>query len=130
MITREELHNLSRSRVEDAKVLYREERLDWAMYTLGYAVELALKKKICETLRWKGYPSTQSEFDHLKSFKTHDLDMLLHLSGIEEEIKEKELIEWSSVRAWDPEMRYSLERQTHEKAKAFLGAVEKLLRKL
>ena len=75
MITIEELQNLSRDRLEDAKALYKAGRIDWAVYTCGYAVELALKKKICETLKWKGYPSTEKEFNQLKSFKTHDLDL-------------------------------------------------------
>ena len=131
MITVEELQTLSRERIEDAKVLYRAGHMDWAMYTCGYAVELALKKKICDTLRWKGYPSSKNEFRDLLSFKTHDLDMLLHLSGVEDEIKEGEVFtEWSIVRAWDPEMRYSSQKRTIESVKLLLEAVEVLLKKL
>jgi HEPN domain-containing protein len=132
VITIEALENLSRDRLEDAKVLNQAGRRDWAVYTCGYAAELALKKKICETLRWKGYPNTEKEFSQLKSFKTHDLDLLLHLSGVEDQIKngEEALTEWLIIASWNPEVRYSLEKQIEERVKLFLKAVEALLKKL
>lgn len=132
MITLESLQHLSKDRLDDAWVLHRAERFDWAAYTCGYAVELALKKKICETLRWKGYPSTNAEFEPLKSFKTHDLDTLLHLSGVEKEIKEgmEGFTDWSIIASWNPEMRYSSQQLTREKTKLLLDAVEVLLKKL
>lgn len=132
MITLEELQSLSTDRLEDAKVLHKAGRSDWAAYTCGYAVELALKKKICETLRWKGYPSTAGEFDQLKSFKTHDLDLLLHLSGVEDQIKKgtEGFTGWSIIASWSPDMRYSSQKLTEEKIKLLLEAVEALLKKL
>ncbi len=132
MITLEELQKLSMDRLEDAKVLYGSERFDWAAYTCGYAVEVALKKKICETLKWKGYPSTAAEFDRLKSFKTHELDILLHLSGVEDQIKNgmEGFTDWSIIASWNPEMRYSAQKLTKEKTKLLLDAVEVLLKKL
>lgn len=131
MITIEELQTLSEQRFEDAVLLYKEGRMDWAAYTSGYAIELTLKKKICETLRWKGYPSTKNEFENLKSFKTHNLDMLLHLSGIENEIKEgAAFTEWSIVRSWDPEMRYSSQKRAPNSVKLLLDAVEVLLKRI
>ncbi len=45
-------------------------------------MELKLKKKICENLGWKGYPKDKKEFERLASFKTHDLDVLLHYIGL------------------------------------------------
>jgi HEPN domain-containing protein len=130
LITLEELQNLSRDRLEDAKVLYMAGRKDWAVYTCGYAVELALKKKICEALRWNGFPSSDKEFEGLKSFKTHSLEMLLHLSGVESQIKEEALMEWSIVASWGPEKRYSSQKQTEQSAKLLLESVETLLKKI
>ena len=133
MITIEELQNLCRDRLEDARVLQREGRADWAIYTCGYVLELALKKKICETLHWKGYPSNEKEFELLKSLKTHSWDVLLHFSGIESEVKEgKGFTEWSIMAdfAWRPEMRYSQAKWTNEKAKLMLDSVEAFLKKL
>lgn len=131
MITIEELHNLSRERLEDAKVLYNAGRIEWAVYTCGYAVELALKKKISQHMKWKGYPNTDKELGKLKCLKIHHLDTLLHLSGVEDEIKEGEgFTEWSIIASWDPEMRYSSEKRSKESAKLLLDKVERLLKKL
>ncbi len=131
MITSDDLQALSKERLEDAKILFKAGRMNWAVYTCGYAVELALKKKICVTLGWKGFPSTRGEFKDLGSFKTHDLDMLLHLSGVENKIKSEEVFaEWSIIASWGPEMRYSSEKQTEAGAKLILEAVEALLNKI
>lgn len=130
MITLLELQNLSRDRLDDAKALYGAGRYNGAFYICGYAVELRLKKKICETLGWEGYPSTEKEFSKLKSFKTHDLDMLLHFSGIENQIKSEAFKEWSIVVSWDPEMRYSSQQQTEQSAKLLVKSAEVLLKKL
>ena|SRR5579863_9560405 len=133
MITLEELQKLCVGRLEDARVLQSAGRADWAIYTLGYVLELALKKKICETLRWKGYPSTDKEFDQLKSLKTHSWDVLLHFTGIEDQVKKGHLFtEWSIITdfGWKPEMRYSQAKWTNEKAKLMLDSVESFLRKL
>ena len=81
-------------------------RYDGASYLCGYAVEVGLKAKICETLKWKGFPSTNKEFANYQSFKTHSLDVLLTLSGVEEKVKKRYLVEWSVVAEWDPEARY------------------------
>jgi len=130
VITLEELQRLSKDRLEDAKALYHAGRYDGAFYICGYSIELGLKKKICETLKWDGYPDTKKEFEYLKSFKIHDLDMLLHLSGVENQIKGEVFTEWSIVVSWDPEMRYSSSKQTEQSAKLLLESAETLLKKL
>jgi hypothetical protein len=94
------------------------------------AVELRLKRKICETLGWKGYPSTEKEFNKLKSFKIHDLEMLLHFSGVEDKIKDEVFTEWSIIASWDPEIRYSSQKQTEQRTKLLLELVEVLLKKI
>lgn len=124
------MQNLSSDRLEDAKALYKAGRYDGAFYICGYAVELGLKKKICETLGWEGYPNTESEFRRLKSLKIHDLDTLLHFSGVESQLKKENFIEWSIVASWDPEIRYSSEKRTEQSAKLLLESAETLLRKL
>jgi len=84
MITRSDLTKIARARLRDAEVLYRSQRYDGAIYLCGYAVEIALKAKICKTLSWLGYPSTGGEFQNYQSFRTHNLHVLLRLSGVEE----------------------------------------------
>ena len=52
--------------------------------------------------------ASYAEFSDYRSFKTHDLDVLLHLSGIEDKVKATLLAEWSAIAQWSPESRYSL----------------------
>lgn len=106
MLTRRELKQIARARLKDAEVLFRANRYDGASYLCGYAVEVALKAKICETLKWQGFPSTNKEFKNYQSFKTHSLDALLTLSGVEEKVKKRYFAAWSVVADWDPEARY------------------------
>ncbi len=107
MLTIAELQGIARARLEDAQVLFQSGRHDGAVYLCGYAVEMALKARICETLHWQGYPSTNSEFQHYQSFRTHYLGVLLHLSGLEQEVMTGSLAEWSVVANWHPEIRYT-----------------------
>jgi len=107
MHARVNLWETARARLQDAEMLLRSERYDGAVYVCGYAVEIALKERICRTLDWPEFPSTKREFEGLQSFKTHDLDVLLHLSGVEQKIKTERWVEWSNVAAWNPEARYN-----------------------
>jgi HEPN domain-containing protein len=107
MLDRTELRKIAHERLKDAEALLSAGRYDGAIYLGGYVVELALKSRICKTLKWKGFPQTRGEFQSYQSFKTHNLDVLLSLSGAENIIKRKYLAEWSAVAAWDPEARYN-----------------------
>ena len=128
MIPRSELRKLARTRLKDAEVLFRSNRYDGAIYLCGYAIELALKARICRTLHWFAFPETNAEFRELQTFKTHNLDTLLRLSGIETKIKAKSLAEWSVVAAWEPELRYRLVgTATQVKASDMIQATRTLL---
>jgi len=107
MLTEQELSAIARARLQDAEVLFSAGRYDGAEYLCGYTVEIALKARICRTLSWRAYPSTNREFRDLQSFKTHNLDVLLRLSGVEAQIKGNYLADWSAVVAWDPAARYN-----------------------
>jgi HEPN domain-containing protein len=106
MIQRDDLRKIARARLKDAGGLYQNRRYDGAVYLCEYAVEAMLKARICRTLKWEGFPSTRSEFQSYQSFRTHDLDVLLTLSGIEAKIKTQYPDEWSIVNKWSPEIRY------------------------
>lgn len=108
MLAVAELRTIAQARLEDAEVLRQSGRQDGAVYLCGYAVEMALKAKIGETLNWEGYPSTNSEFQNYQSFRTHNLEVLLRLSGAEAPVRLANLPDWSRVSEWDPEMRYDL----------------------
>jgi len=52
MITRTELRNLAKARLKESKILFDSKQYDVATYLSGYAIELALKARICRTLKW------------------------------------------------------------------------------
>lgn len=72
MITRAELRENARAHLRAARILRRSKAYDSAVYLCGYAVEIALKARICQTLKWPGFPLTGGEFANKASFKTHE----------------------------------------------------------
>ena len=62
----------------------------------------------CRTLAWADFPETNREFEGYQSLRTHKLDVLLRLSGVEAKIKRRLMAEWSIVAMWEPETRYRL----------------------
>ena len=131
MVSILELRGIARGRLRDAEVLLAAGRYDGAIYLCGYAIETALKARICRTLKWPGYPDTRREFEGYQSFRTHDLEILLHLSGIEDKIKTNHFNDWNTVLQWDPNIRYRAIGSTSSQAatemiqstKALLGVL-------
>lgn len=107
MISTTDLLGIVKERLADVETLLKDDRYNGAVYLCGYAVEIALKHKICLTLNWDGFPSSNREFEKYKSLKTHDLDALLSFTGIEKEIREDYLLDWSAMKIWNLEARYN-----------------------
>jgi len=106
MLTPAELTSIARARLRDADALLAKGRYDGAAYLCGYAVEIALKTRIVKTLKWTGFPSDGGDFKDLQSFKTHNLNLLMRLSGWEARMKTRFAPEWLIVSQWNPESRY------------------------
>jgi HEPN domain-containing protein len=131
MISLKDLRKIAKARLKDAGVLLAARRYDGAIYLCGYAVELTLKAQICNILKWQSYPSTPNEFRDYQSFRTHDLDVLLHLSGREQYIKLNWFVEWSTVAQWNPSARYKpIGTAGSSDAKQMISAAKKLLGKI
>ncbi len=131
MLDKKEIKKIARARLKDAEVLAASRRYEGAIYICGYAVELGLKARICKTLKWFGYPSSNNEFKGYRSFKTHNLDVLLHLTGIEDRVKTALLAEWSAVTGWDPESRYNpIGNVSSHDAQLMISSAKTLLAKL
>ena len=131
MINVADLRKLARARLTDAKSLLRARRYDGAIYIGGYVVEIALKARICRTVKWDAFPESRKEFASLATFRTHDLDILLALSGRERQIKSRHLAEWYGVAAWDPEVRYRMPGSaTKADADLLVSSAEALLKAL
>jgi len=93
----------------------------------GYAIELGLKARICRILQWDEYPASGK----YNTFKTHDLDVLLHLTGLEDKVKLKYMAEWSIVAQWNPEARYKpIGSVKEDDAKDMLDSAKELIKQL
>lgn len=131
MIALVDLQKSARSYLRAAGVLYRSKNHDAAVYLCGYAVEIALKARICRTLKWKGFPATRSEFQKFRSLQTHDLETLLQFSGVEDRIKPAFHADWSAVETWRPEQRYDpVGTQTATSAFKMIEAAKLIVRVL
>ncbi|OIN60388.1 HEPN domain-containing protein [Arsenicibacter rosenii] len=131
MLLKSELKRIATARLQDARLLLDNHRYDSAAYLCGYALELKLKYRICISLHWDGFPETNNEFNGLQSFRTHDLTLLLKLSGRQAMIQRELFTEWSLVSLWRPEFRHSrIGTQTQQSARTMIEAVQILLRKL
>ena len=131
MISPKELRKIAQARLKDAQVLLAAKRYDGSVYLCGYSIEIGLKARICRALKWSGFPSTNRGFEGYRSFRTHNLDVLLHLSGAEAKIKRRYLAEWSIVAMWEPEARYRLiGTATSSDATDMINAARAVLRAL
>jgi HEPN domain-containing protein len=131
MISRRTLRTIAMETLADAEVLLRHQRWKGAYYLCGYVVEIALKERICETLDWLEYPETNREFEALSSFRTHALDLLLRLSGIERQVREQMTGTWAGIRDWYPKLRYGApDVQSEDKARTMLTRTKVFLEAL
>ena len=128
MIALTDLRKTAREHLRLAWILHKNRAYDGAFYHCGYAVEIALKARICRTLRWPGFPSTAREFQNFKSLQTHNLETLLTLSGVESRITLVLNTEWSQVTKWNPEQRYDpVGTQTITNSGDMIAASRKIL---
>jgi HEPN domain-containing protein len=126
-----ELDRIAQARLGDAKALLAASRYDGAIYLCGYSVEVALKARICRALNWSDFPSTGGEFQAYKTFQTHELDVLLRLSGQEVRIKQQRFALWNAVAVWKSESRYSVVGTAQKlDAEAMIQAAEQLIKVL
>ncbi len=116
-----EIKELAYERLDEAAILYQNNKFDGAFYLAGYSAELMLKAKICERL---GIPNLFNETDRnlnnipgigdiRKAMKTHNLFVLLIFSGLKEKFDEEKSRNRSLFRVssllfgnWDENSRY------------------------
>lgn len=131
MIPSTDLEQLARSRLREARTLFRSRQYDGAAYLCGYAIELALKARVCRHLRWPGLPETRAEARSFQALRTHELAALLELSGVRDRIRTVYLSQWTVVSGWNPEMRYQkIGTISRDDALAMIEASAVLLRTL
>ena len=134
-------------RVNDANVLIKNRRFPASVYMAGYAIEIALKYKICRSLQFRqGFPETKQELNtylttinqpnvqpliiQLGDIRNHDLNKLLFYSGEELKIKNNFFTEWTIVAQWTPENRYKKIRVLQKTAEVYFKAVRKIIKEI
>jgi len=125
MIKYQDLKLIAEARLEDARILYQNNRFDGAAYLCGYVVEIALKAKICKALSILEYPD---DGNNKSIFSSHDFDRLKLLAGLQEEItlRHKRLFtNWSLLTQWKPERRYDpVGTHSKQEVRQLLNALE------
>ncbi len=109
MITESDLHKTAREYLRAAKLLRTRRSYDSESYLCGYAVEIALKARICRTLNWTtGFPETKADSPITVRLTIHDLETLLNYTGLQDRVRSVTgfLGDWSMVNKWYPEQRY------------------------
>ncbi len=136
------LRSLAKDRLKEARILFASDKFHGAKYLCGYAVEHAVKYRICRHLGWSSYPpqnpkssSNDATWDGLASFKTHDLQILLLFTGCLDRIFNNVALvaAWDDVKNWDSEIRYEAIK-THKveqaKLRTFLESAAIIMRSL
>jgi hypothetical protein len=139
--TLSDLKENAKARVIDAMVLHNRKRYDGSRYLCGYAIEFALKARICKHLQWSSYPPAHppgtptgtppiGDSRFLGALRIHHLETLLLLSGIQDKVKNPTNGPyWSVVQLWKPEDRYeSIGTITEIMSAEMIEAAKKLLR--
>lgn len=146
MISKPDLKKLINRYLQDSKVLLDHKRYASSVYLAGYAVELALKYRICRLLRFgNGYPENPVEFKiytrskskltgttikDIRDLKIHNLRGLLFYSGEEIYILKNYSSEWNIVKSWDVLLRYNSGVVRKVKAVSFYTAAKKVIGEL
>jgi hypothetical protein len=150
MIDLRALKHLASQKRKDAEVLFRLKRNNGAIYLMGYALEFSFKRKVCQTFGFNnGFPESRNELNfyspqitlfnsispaisltQLRQIKNHDLDQLLIYSGAQTRIVNSYWQEWLTVRCWNPENRYRVQRFTNTKTVRFMHASRQILKEI
>lgn len=110
----------------EADILFVNGRFAASMYLAGYAMECALKARICTALAWSDFRTTGY---YAKPMKTHDFVFLLGFTGIESIISgPTHLTDWSVVTQWNPDLRYEpASSVTAQRAQDMLDSAKRLI---
>lgn len=144
MLSRPILKFLVNKYLIDANALLSKRRYSAAMYLAGYAIELALKYRICRIMLFnKGFPETKNEFENyfldakrnelrqmvsnINDIRHHKLPLLLQHSGEKYNVEKNFFHEWSLVKSWTSEMRYRKIIIRKSKCEAFLTSAERII---
>src|ERR1700722_14129121 len=124
-----DIKSMAYTKLKESECLLANGFFDGANYLGGYAVELLLKARVCKTLGIDDFFAfNKAKKELYRSFKVHDYEELLILSGIYSEFEKQQTdvnfkADWSILRKWSENARY-LTGITAKDAKDFLTSVK------
>ena len=147
MIAKPTIKALVNKRLDDARILLNNRRYSATIYMSGYALELALKYRICRIMKFtNGFPENRTEFDiyyfdttktflrstirELRDIRHHKLPILLRYSGEQINIETNFITDWDIVKDWNPEMRYLNNIIRRQKAQDFLISIRAIVNEI
>lgn len=107
-LNRNDLQEISRIRLNEARILLKAGHYAGAYYLVGYSVECALKACIAKQTRRHDFPDKKLA----NKAWVHNLENLVELAGLELELEQamkanKDLeLNWALVKDWTEESRY------------------------
>jgi hypothetical protein len=122
-VNREELQQISRMRLQDARVLLQSGNFEGAYYLCGYAIECGLKACIAKQTKRHDFPDRKTVADSY----THDLARLVRVAGLDpalnQEIQTDAVFSgyWTVVKDWSEDSRY--QRRTAQEARDLYQAI-------
>ena len=135
MTNPQEIQDTADLRLEEAEGLVSIGFPDGAFYLAGYAAELYLKSKICESLKLPNfYDQYAPKSDLSKTFLVHNLERLMLLSGLlvafeaEKSSNLAFLSDWQKIQEWSEKKRYDLRgSHTISETTVFINAIKNLI---
>jgi HEPN domain-containing protein len=137
MLTAQHLRDLADTRLKEATSLLEVGLFDGAVYLAGYALEYLLKARICDLLDIEDlFDDDFAEPSVARLFKTHDIQKLLLLAGLQKKL-DTAIIEdallakhWAVLTdgngqfIWNEQLRYAITGSTTQKdAEEFVNAI-------
>lgn len=121
---RNDLRDIARIRLKEARCLLKNGNYDGAYYLSGYVIECALKACIAKQTRRYEFPDRKTVNDSY----THNIENLFKVAELWEEFKKaresdnKLFVSWASVKDWSEKSRYE-KNTTQMKAKDLYSAI-------
>ena len=122
-MNRDELQELSRIRIKEAKALLDRGLYDGAYYLCGYGIECALKACIAKNTRKYDFPDKKAVIDSY----THDLIKLVKTAELNVALEQKIagspnfVANWKLIKDWSEDSRYKL--NTEAEARDLYSAI-------
>jgi len=127
ILNRNDLKRISEARLREAKILFTNNEFDGSVYLAGYALETALKARICKILQ-VNYPPNNSLS---RAFFTHNIEDLVILAGLKSKfdaLLSSNLnfrTNWSVLTDWSEQFRYKrIGTNSMQDAKDIIDALE------